>query len=101
MQLIGVASVNGHRCELILEVPDDAAASLGTGRADERLRAWLSQEAQRAAEIVAVAAHDAVAEARAKAEAKKTPATGKRGPDQVAFAGSKEPAVALPKAKGQ
>jgi len=101
MQMIGVASVNGHRVELTLDIHEDDAPSLGQGRADERLRVWIQAEAQRAAEIVAVACKDRVEEDRARTERKRNPPKGKRGPDQIAFAGSKEPAVVVPKAKEQ
>lgn len=91
MEMIGVAVVNGHRVELTLKVDDEAARSLSVGRADERLRLLLSSESQRAAEIVAVAVKDA------KAEAERPPrAAAPAGPHQVAFAGTKEPAVEMP-----
>ena len=94
MKIVAVATTpDGQRVEATLDIPDAYAASIDTGNARERTRAKLQQAADVAAENIYVARKDYDVQRHSrKAVDKKAP----RGPDQVAFAGSKEPAVEVP-----
>ena len=102
MQIVTVAFIPSvGRVEAVLTFPDAVTdADLATGNALGRTRIKLQQAVEVAAENAFVAMKDRKeADARA-AEARARRASGEkeppRGPDQIAFAGSKEPAVEVP-----
>lgn len=100
MQIIAVGTDHeGRRYELALTLPDSVSAALTVNEAQERLQMLLNRESQRAAEIVGTAERDRVIlrdnlvhnEPRGPMVPKDTlKAPKKRGPNQIAFAGSDE-----------
>ena len=96
MKLIAVAETSAGRAELTLTLPEEFADGvLDTGEARQRLQLLLNREVQRCAEVATVARRDAMDAPRVEAEVRARRAGGRRGPDQVAFAGSRRKAVAV------
>jgi hypothetical protein len=94
MELIAVATdLNGRRVELVLRLPDEyQGEAMSTNEAESRLRLMLQTGVTRAAEIVSVSEKDMLSR-RKFSGMKRSPSAG---PDQIAAAGSKSPAVVIP-----
>lgn len=96
MKLTAVAEdAEGNRFESTLTIPDKFQAVLDVNEAEKRLRFALQREVNRAVEILSVSLKDdqdrverEKAQRKAGVDPKKRAADA--GPDQVAFAGTKE-----------
>jgi hypothetical protein len=84
--------------DLIVRLPDALLAALAVGDARARIQRLLSDTAEAIATIVTVAEQDRRALPAEQARQRSAAADPNRGPDQIAFAGTKAPAVEVPRA---
>jgi hypothetical protein len=99
-----ISAVHGHGDQdltLTLTLPDSVKACLQVNDAEERIQLLLGRELKRIEEIVLVCENDhrVQLEAHMKRSLEAIEVM-ERGPDQIAFAGSKEPAIEVPVAGG-
>ena len=98
MHLIAVATDDvGRRYEVDLTIPDEVVGSLSVNNVRARLQRAIQQTAEHAATNCYVADKDrALAALARQTDEGQEQVTAPRGPDQIAFAGTTQPAVEVP-----